>query len=342
MNDTEQTVLITGGAGLIGSSLVRQCLLQGVVRIVNLDKFTYAGHRSSLSEVEGNPNYTLVEGDVTVASLIKEVLAEHRPSALMHLAAESSVDKSIDDPCSFAVTNVLGTCTLLDETLRYWRQLSAPQRERFRFLYVSTDEVFGAAEPEQVFDENSPLSPNSPYAASKAAGEQLTQSFHHTYGLPTLVANPTNHYGPRQHPEKFIPRMILNALSGEQLPIYGDGRQQRDWIYVEDGCRALRSILTCGVPGQRYLVGTEICHENLQIVQSICDLLDESKKDGHERQTLISHVTDRLGHDRRYAVNASKLRKLAAWRPNIDFQEGLRRTIAWYSENLPWVRRMGG
>ena len=342
MNETRQTILVTGGAGFIGSSLIRQILQEDDSQVVNLDKFTYAGHRASLAEVEDDPRYALVEGDITDASLVRETLAKHRPNAIMHLAAESSVDRSINDPPTFAVTNVLGTCSLLDEALHYWQQLPSSEQERFRFLYVSTDEVFGSAKPKQVFDEDSPLLPNSPYAASKAAGDQLTYAFHQTYGLPTLVANPTNHFGPRQHPEKFVPRMILNALAGEPMPIYGDGRQQRDWIYVDDGCHALRSVLAYGTPGQRYLIGSETCQENLLVAQSICEVLNESKADGQDRRELISHVADRQGHDRRYAVSTKKLRLLSGWQARTSLQQGLRQTIDWYSENLKWTEQMGG
>jgi dTDP-glucose 4,6-dehydratase len=340
MTDHKPVILITGGAGFIGSALVRQCLAEGDARVVNLDKFTYAGHRASLVEVENHPDYVLAEGDIVDAKLVGEVLAKHRPWAIVHLAAESHVDRSIVDPPTFAVTNILGTCTLLDVATRYWQQLDASARAGFRFLYVSTDEVFGAAGPEQTFDEQSPLAPNSPYAASKAAGEQLTGAFAHTYGLPALVANPSNHYGPRQHPEKLIPKMILNATAGERLPVYGDGLQQRDWIHVEDGCRALRAILRHGLPGDRYLVGAENCQVNLQVVETICDLVDERLADHGRRRKLIAHVTDRLGHDRRYAVCAKRLREKTGWRPTVSFSVGLQETVDWYLDHPQWVEKM--
>jgi dTDP-glucose 4,6-dehydratase len=235
------------------------------------------------------------------------------------------------------VTNVLGACTLLDVATRYWQQLDAARRARFRFFYVSTDEVFGSAEPGRVFNEQSLVSPNSPYAASKAAGEQLTGAFAHTYGLPTLVANPSNHYGPRQHPEKLIPKMILHAAAGEPLGVYGDGLHERDWIHVEDGCVALRAILRHGSPGESYLVGADNCRTNLSVVETICDLVDERLADNQQRRQFITQVSDRPGHDRRYAVCADKVRKTAGWQPEIGFSTGLRETVAWYLENQQWV-----
>lgn len=340
MTTCKPSILITGGAGFIGSTMVRQLLAEGGWRVVNFDKFTYAGHRSSLEEVESHPDYVLVEGDIVDAKLVGEVLDEYRPRAIMHLAAETHVDRSIVDPPTFAVTNVLGTCTLLDVATRYWQQLDAADREEFRFLYVSTDEVFGSAKPEQVFDEQSPVSPNSPYAASKAAGEQLTGAFAHTYGLPTLVANPSNHYGPRQHPEKLIPKMIHHAAAEKPLGVYGDGLYQRDWIHVEDGCRALRAILQHGSPGESYLVGAVNCQTNLAVVETICDLVDDLLADGGQRRKLITHVADRLGHDRRYAVCANKVRETTGWQHTVSFSTGLRETVAWYLQHQRWVEKM--
>ncbi len=337
MSQADATILITGGAGFIGSTLVRQCLKEDAARVVNLDCFTYAGHRASLDAVENHPSYTLAEGDIGDAQWVGEILSQHQPQAIMHLAAESHVDRSIVDPHRFVATNVLGTCTLLEEATRYWLSLEENRQSRFRFLYVSTDEVFGATDEGEFFDESSPVAPNSPYAASKSAGEQLTQSFGHTYGLPFVIANPTNHYGPRQHPEKLIPRMILNAAADEILPIYGDGLQQRDWIHVEDGCRALRTILASGKIGTRYLVGSETSQPNLSVVESICDLVDEVIGDSGARRQLIQHVADRLGHDRRYAISSKTLRTETTWRPRVDFTVGLRNTVTWYLENPDWV-----
>jgi len=340
MTTRKPSLLITGGAGFIGSTLVRQCLAEGDRQVVNLDKFTYAGHRSSLAEVANDPNFESVEGDIADAKLVAELLEQHRPEAIVHLAAESHVDRSIADPPTFAMTNVLGTCTLLDVATRYWEKLAPPARASFRFLYVSTDEVFGSAKPDQVFDEQSLISPNSPYAASKMAGEQFVSAFAHTYGLPTLVANPSNHYGPRQHPEKLIPKMILQATQDKELGIYGDGLHERDWIHVEDGCRALRSILRHGSPGERYLVGADNCRTNLSVVEMIGDLVDEHLADGRQRRELIAHVGDRLGHDRRYTVCAEKIRQTCGWRPMVAFSTGLRETVAWYLRHQPWVEEI--
>lgn len=340
MTAGKSAILITGGAGFIGSTLVRQCLAEEDARVVNLDKFTYAGSRASLVEIDDHADYSLVEGDIVDGKLVERALAEHRPWAIIHLAAESHVDRSIADPPTFVVTNVLGTCTLLEAATRYWRQLDGLDRERFRFFYVSTDEVFGAAEPGQTFDEQSPLAPNSPYAASKAAGEQLARAFAHTYGLPMLGANPGNHYGPRQHPEKLIPKMILHAVAGTPLPVYGDGRQQRDWLHVEDGCRALRAILHQGRPGERFLVGSEDCRGNLDVVEAICDLVDERSGHKDRSRRLIRLVTDRLGHDRRYAMSTQRLRDRTGWRPQIPFATGLRETVAWYLEHPEWAAGM--
>jgi dTDP-glucose 4,6-dehydratase len=337
MATPQPSILVTGGTGFIGSTLLRQFLAEGDRKIVNFDKFTYAGHRDSLTEVADDPNFVQIEGDVVDAKLVGEVLEEHCPSAVLHLAAETHVDRSIADPPTFAVTNVLGTCTMLDVVARYWQQLDQASRASFRFFYVSTDEVFGSAQPDQAFDEQSSVSPSSPYAASKAAGEQLTSAFARTYGLPTLVANPSNHYGPRQHPEKLIPKMILHAAAGKSLGVYGDGKYQRDWIHVDDGCRALRAILQHGLPGESYLVGANNCRTNLSVVETICDLVDQRLADNQQRRRLIAHVSDRPGHDRRYAVCTDKVRKVTGWQPQAGFPKGLRETVAWYLDHQPWV-----
>jgi dTDP-glucose 4,6-dehydratase len=256
---------------------------------------------------------------------------------VLHLAAETHVDRSIAEPPQFARTNVLGTCTLLDQATRYWNGLDGEEREQFRFLFVSTDEVFGSAAPNETFNAESPLKPNSPYAASKAAGEHLVHAFAHTYGLPTLVVNPTNNYGPRQLPEKLIPKIILAAVRREPLPVYGDGLQERDWIHVEDCCGAIRAVLRGGKPGRRYLVGAGNCRTNLSVVEQISDLSDQLLADGGGRQSLVRHVADRPGHDRRYAVDAGPLRRELGWTPQIEFDAGLQATVQWYLASAAWT-----
>ncbi len=334
------SVLITGGAGFIGSALVRQWLEHEPERVVNLDKLTYAGLRTSLAEVIDHPRHLLVEGDVADAALVRELLAEHRPRAVLHLAAETHVDRSIDEPPQFARTNVLGTCTLLDQATRYWMGLSGGERDRFRFLFMSTDEVFGAAGPNEKFTAESPLAANSPYAASKAAGEHLVHAFAHTYGLPVVTINPTNNYGPRQLPEKLIPKMILAAARRDELPLYGDGLQERDWLHVDDCCQAIRTVLPRGAIGSRYLAGADNCIANLDVVERICELLDSALGvgggDAPTRRELIRHVADRPGHDRRYAVDSGPLRRLG-WAPQVDFTQGLRETVQWYVQNPTWT-----
>ena len=334
--DTHQTLLITGGAGFIGSTLVRQCLSRGY-HVVTFDKLTYAGHRESLGEVLDNPCHTLVVGDITAAEQLSNLFGEFQPTAVIHLAAESHVDRSIVAPPQFATTNVLGTCVLLDVATRYWQQLAADRQAAFRFLNVSTDEVFGSAAAGEFFTKRSPFAPNSPYAASKAAGEHLTRAFAHTYGLPVITANPSNNYGPRQHPEKFIPKMILAALKNEPLGLYGDGLHERDWIHVEDCCAALLTILVAGIPSERYLVGANNCLPNMRVAEMICDAVDDLLGDNGKRRGLIVHVADRSGHDRRYALDASELRAQTAWRPREEFATGLRETVRWYLEHPEWV-----
>jgi dTDP-glucose 4,6-dehydratase len=316
---------------------VRQWLEAEAERVVNFDKLTYAGLRESIADFANHPKHQLVEGDVADAALVRELFDRHRPRAVLHLAAETHVDRSIDEPPQFARTNVLGTCTLLDEATRYWTGLGDDQRERFRFLFVSTDEVFGSAGPGETFNAESPLKPNSPYAASKAAGEHFVHAFAHTYGLPTLVVNPTNNYGPRQLPEKLIPKMILAAARREPLPVYGDGLHQRDGIHVEDCCRALRAALRAGKPGQRYLVGAGNGRTNLSVVEQLCELADQQLADGGGRRALVRHVPDRPGHDRRYAVDAGPLRRELGWTPQIEFGEGLRATVQWYLDSPAWT-----
>ncbi len=277
---------------------------------------------------------------VSRQALATQILSDHRPQAIIHLAAESHVDRSISEPTVFASTNVLGTCALLETTTDYWQALPPAEREEFCFLNVSTDEVFGTAVSDERFTEYSPLAPNSPYAASKAAGELLARSFQATYGLPVITVNPSNNYGPRQHPEKLIPRMILAAARGESLPVYGDGQHERDWLHVEDCCRALLAILEQGQPGARYLVGANCCLPNQQVVTAICDLVDELLGDHLSRRELIAHVTDRPGHDRRYAIDASFLCSTTLWQPQITFANGLRETVGWYLNHADWVSQV--
>jgi dTDP-glucose 4,6-dehydratase len=341
MSASNQSLLITGGAGFIGSTLVRRCLDRGA-RVVTLDKFTYAGHRASLAEVLDDPNHTLIVGDIADGELVKQALDEHQPTAIIHLAAETHVDRSIASPPPFAMTNVLGTCVLLDVATQYWQALEETRRHAFRFLNVSTDEVFGAALPGERFTEQSPLRPNSPYAASKASAEHFARSFAHTFGLPVITANPSNNYGPRQHPEKLIPKMILAAAHGQLLELYGDGLQERDWLHVDDCCAALLEILESGSLGERYLVGADCCLSNLQVVELICDLVDAELNDGGGRRELIVYVADRLGHDRRYAVDASILRSETSWRPRVAFAAGLRETVRWYLQHPEWVTAVSG
>lgn len=335
--NAERPLLITGGAGFIGSCLVRQYLGQANSPVINVDKLTYAGHRESLHEVLENRFHRLIVGDICDASLMRQVLADHRPRGVIHLAAESHVDRSITSPSQFAETNVLGTTVLLDCVTEYWRPLNERNQRDFRFVYVSSDEVFGAASRDERFNEESSLAPNSPYSASKASGELMLRAFAHTYGLPAIVVNPSNNYGPRQHPEKLIPRMILAASRNEKLPVYGDGRQERDWLHVDDCCTALRVILERGQPGERYLVGAGHPRQNIQVVAEICDLVDKFLGDNGQRRSLIAHVSDRPGHDRRYAVDPSLLVRELHWSPHVQFSAGLAQTVRWYLENSDWV-----
>ncbi|MCC6491912.1 MAG: dTDP-glucose 4,6-dehydratase [Pirellulales bacterium] len=330
------SIVVTGGAGFIGSSLVRHWLKHESERVIHVDKLTYAGLRLSLEEALDHPRHVLVEGDVADARLMADVLRDYRPAAIIHLAAETHVDRSIDQPPRFVHANVLGTCTLLDQATNYWRQLNSAERSAFRFVLASTDEVFGSAEADERFDAQSPLAPNSPYAASKAAGEHLARAFFHTYGLPVVTLNPTNNYGPRQMPEKLIPRMIVAAWRCQPLPVYGDGLQQRDWLHVEDCCTAIRTVLRRGAAGRRYLAGADQIFSNLSVVERICRLLDERLDDGNSRRTLVRHVADRPGHDRRYAVDSRSLRDLG-WSPAVSFDAGLPGTVDWYLQNLDWI-----
>ena len=337
-----KTLLVTGGAGFIGGNFVLDALARGGVRVVNLDKLTYAGNRDTLASLEAHPAHVFVQGDIADRAGVARLLAEHRPDAIVNFAAESHVDRSIDGPEAFVQTNVVGTLHLLQETLAYWRALPLERQDGFRFLHVSTDEVYGSLGPVGRFTEETPYAPNSPYSASKAASDHLVRAFHHTYGLPTLTTNCSNNYGPFQFPEKLIPLMIQKALRGEALPVYGDGRNVRDWLYVLDHCRAIARVLEAGRPGEVYNVGGDSERENIHVVRTICALLDERRPlaDGRKRESLITYVKDRPGHDRRYAIDASKIQRELGWAPQETFESGIARTVDWYLANAAWVQRV--
>ena len=337
-----KTLLVTGGAGFIGGNFVLDALARGGVRVVNLDKLTYAGNRDTLASLEAHPAHVFVQGDIADRAGLARLLAEHRPDAIVNFAAESNVDRSIDGPEAFVQTNVVGTLHLLQETLAYWRALPLERQDGFRFLHVSTDEVYGSLGPVGRFTEETPYAPNSPYSASKAASDHLVRAFHHTYGLPTLTTNCSNNYGPFQFPEKLIPLMIQKALRGEALPVYGDGRNVRDWLYVLDHCRAIARVLEAGRPGEVYNVGGDSERENIHVVRTICALLDERRPlaDGRKRESLITYVKDRPGHDRRYAIDASKIQRELGWAPQETFESGIARTVDWYLANAAWVQRV--
>jgi dTDP-glucose 4,6-dehydratase len=340
---TPMSILVTGGAGFIGSNFVRQWLGEEKGRVVDVDKLTYAGNLESLAEAAGDPRHVFVEGDICDGRLVARLLNEHRPWAVINFAAESDVDRSIDGPAPFVETNVVGTFRLLEAAMQYWSELPEPERLRFRFLHVSTDEVFGSLGPDGRFSETTPYAPNSPYAASKAAADHFVRAYHHTYGLPTLVTNCSNNFGPCQFPEKLIPLMTLNALTGKPLPVYGDGHQVRDWLFVEDHCRAIRAVLARGTPGESYNIGGDCERTNLEVVHAICQLVDELRPGLPHAPcaSLITSVADRPGHDRRYAIDATKIRTQLGWKPQEDFTSALRRTVQWYLDNPAWVERVG-
>ena len=333
-------ILVTGGAGFIGSNFVLEWLASGKGPVVNLDKLTYAGNPENLAGLEKNPAYTFVHGDICDAALVKRLFEEHRPRAVVHFAAESHVDRSILGPEIFLRTNIDGTFTLLQAARSYFATLEGEARDGFRFLHVSTDEVYGTLEPEDpAFHEETPYAPNSPYAASKAASDHLVRAWVHTYGLPAMITNCSNNYGPYQFPEKLIPLMIANARKGKPLPVYGDGQQVRDWLYVVDHCRALMAVLERGRVGETYNVGGGNQRSNLQVVTTLCELLDELSPNSPVRphKQLITYVADRPGHDRRYAIDARKLEGELGWRAQESFETGLRKTVEWYLANTAWV-----
>jgi len=333
-------ILVTGGAGFIGSNFVLGWLRHASGGVVNLDKLTYAGNLRNLDSISADSRHNFVPGDICDSDLIGDLLASHRPRAVVHFAAESHVDRSINDPGQFVRTNVQGTLCLLEKARRFWQELDPSSRARFRFLHVSTDEVYGSLGPaDDAFTEQTPYAPNSPYAASKAASDHLVRAYHHTYGLPTLTTNCSNNYGPFQFPEKLIPLVLLNALEGKPLPVYGDGLNVRDWLFVGDHCAAIRRVLEAGKPGATYNIGGRSERTNLDVVSTICDILDELRPDATlaSRRSLITFVKDRPGHDRRYAIDAGKIERELEWTPGTRFEQGIRETIEWYLGNLEWV-----
>ncbi len=334
------TILVTGGSGFIGSNFVHDWLAQIDEQIVNLDLLTYAGNQENLSSLDEDPRYTFIHGDIGDIELVSNLFALHQPRAIINFAAESHVDRSIHTPEAFVQTNIVGTYRLLDCALRYWNELSGDEKTNFRFLHVSTDEVYGSLDPnEAAFTETHRYEPNSPYSASKASSDHLVRSYHRTYGLPVLTTNSSNNYGPYQFPEKLIPLIIHNALAGKTLPIYGDGQQIRDWIYVGDNCSAIRRVLEAGRAGETYNIGGLNEKTNLDVVTILCDILDNAqpKADGTAYKSQISYVQDRAGHDRRYAIDAKKIIGDLNWRPVESFDTGIQKTVAWYLDQQDWV-----
>ena len=332
-------ILVTGGAGFIGSNFVLDWVATEGTPVVNLDKLTYAGNPANLAALKDDARHIFAHGDINDRTLVAKLLQQHRPRAIVHFAAESHVDRSIHGPGEFVQTNVVGTFSLLEETRAYWSALDAEARKNFRFLHVSTDEVYGSlGMDDPAFSETTPYAPNSPYAASKAGSDHLVRAYHHTYGLPTVTTNCSNNYGPLQFPEKLIPLMILNALSGKPLPVYGDGKNVRDWLYVGDHCSGIRAALARGRPGETYNIGGNSEKTNLEVVHALCATLDALYPAGAPHEKLIQFVKDRPGHDRRYAINADKIKQELGWAPQEKFDHGLRKTVEWYLNNSDWIR----
>jgi dTDP-glucose 4,6-dehydratase len=331
-------ILVTGGAGFIGSALVRHLIGESDHEVLNLDKLTYAGVLSSLAPIDNSPRYRFVQGDICDAALVGKLMAEFRPDVVAHLAAESHVDRSIDGPGEFVQTNVVGTFTMLQQALGYWQTLDEAAKAAFRFHHISTDEVFGSLGEEGFFTETTAYDPRSPYSASKAGSDHLVRAWGHTYGLPVLVTNCSNNYGPYHFPEKLIPLIIIRALGGEPLPVYGDGSNVRDWLFVEDHARALRTVFETGVPGETYNVGGNSERKNLEVVKAICSTLDQlqPRGDGKAYADQITYVADRPGHDQRYAIDATKIRDELGWEPQVSFEQGIATTVRWYLENRDW------
>ena len=337
------SILVTGGAGFIGSNFVLDWIACEADSVINLDKLTYAGNLQNLASLEGNPRHTFVRGDIGDAELVAKLLAEHQPRAIVNFAAESHVDRSIHGPADFIQTNIVGTFQLLEATRAYWNGLDEVTKKVFRFLHVSTDEVYGSLTPtDPAFTETKQYEPNSPYSASKAASDHLVRAYHHTYGLPVLTTNCSNNYGPYHFPEKLIPLVIHNALAGKPLPIYGDGQQVRDWLYVKDHASAIRRVLESGTVGETYNVGGWNEKPNLDVVHTLCSILDElsPKADGKSYSSQITYVTDRPGHDRRYAIDATKIHHELGWKPVETFETGIRKTVHWYLDNQEWVKNI--
>ncbi len=337
----EDLILVTGGAGFIGSNFILQSIATKTTRVVNLDKLTYAGNLRNLQSVEADPRYRFERGDIVDRELLRNLLSREQPRAIVHFAAESHVDRSIHGPDDFVRTNVNGTFSLLEEARAYWSSLAEADRISFRFLHVSTDEVYGSlGANDPAFSESTPYAPNSPYSASKAASDHLVRAYHHTYGLPVLTTNCSNNYGPHQFPEKLIPLMILNACEGKPLPVYGDGLNVRDWLYVEDHCRAIRRVLAGGRVGETYNIGGRSEKNNLEIVRAVCELLDNLRPGDRvvPHHQLVTFVKDRPGHDRRYAMDTRKIESELGWAPEESFGSGLEKTVRWYLGNEDWVR----
>jgi dTDP-glucose 4,6-dehydratase len=340
MKSTRDTILVTGGAGFIGSNFILSWLKTTGSSVINLDLLTYAGNPANLESLGKDPRYLFVRGDICDADLVDSILRQHRPRAIVHFAAESHVDRSIASPEAFIRTNVQGTFVLLEQARSYWSGLDEAERAGFRFLHVSTDEVYGSlGKDDPAFSETTAYAPNSPYAASKAASDHLARAYFHTWAVPVLTTNCSNNYGPYQFPEKLIPLMILNALEGKQLPVYGDGKNVRDWLFVEDHCAAIRTVLQNGRIGETYNIGGNSERANIEVVTTICDLVDEMCPEGApaSRRKLITYVEDRPGHDRRYAIDAAKITRELGWRPAEQFESGLRKTVRWYLDHASWV-----
>ena len=336
----QNVLLVTGGAGFIGSNFVLRALGRGF-KIINLDALTYAGNLDNLSAVKDDPSHVFVHGSILDAELVAELLEVHTPDAVVHFAAESHVDRSISGPAAFVETNVTGTLTLLQAALKHWRGLEGESKARFRFLHVSTDEVYGSLGPsDPAFTEETPYRPNSPYSASKAGSDHLVRAYFHTYGLPVLTTNCSNNYGPYQFPEKLVPLMIHNAISGKSLPVYGDGQNVRDWLYVADHCDAILTVLAAGRTGETYNVGGLNEQKNIDVVHVLCSTLDELNAKGAPHNRLITYVKDRPGHDRRYAIDCGKIQRELKWAPKESFVTGLRKTVEWYLENSRWVEKV--